>query len=147
MNRRGFTLIEAVLKVVIAGLLTMIGFPTFAKTLSVRAAWNARAVAIGMYAQARANATETGRATTLQWNGNTAVITATPRLNGGAGVDTIGSARNFDALFGVSVSGTPAAVLTIDPRGLGTSASTIIYFSRNGTRDSVLVTGYGRVVK
>lgn len=147
MNRRGFTLIEAVLTVVIAGLLGMLGFPTFARTLSVRAAWNARAVAIGMYAQARANATETGRATTLQWNGNTAVITATPRLNGAAGVDTIGTPRNFDALFGVSVSGAPTAVLTIDPRGLGTSASTIVYFIRNGTRDSVLVTGYGRVVK
>jgi prepilin-type N-terminal cleavage/methylation domain-containing protein len=147
VNRRGFTLVEALLTVVIAGLLAMLGFPTFARTLSSRAAWNARAVAIGMYAQARASATETGRATTLQWTGNTAVITASPRLNGGSGVDTIGSPRNFDLMFGVSVSGSPGTVLSIDPRGLGTSASTTIFFVRNGTRDSILVTGYGRVVK
>lgn len=147
MNRRGFTLIEAVVTVVVAGLLAMLGFPTFARTLSGRAAWNARAVAIGMYAQARANATETGRATTLRWNGNTALITATPHLNGAAGVDTIGTPRNFDQLFGVRVTGSPSTVLTIDPRGLGTSASTIVYFTRDATRDSILVTGYGRVVK
>ncbi len=147
MNRQGFTLVEAVLTVVTAGLLAMLGLPTFARTLSARAAWNARAVAIGMYAQARATASETGRTTTLQWTGNTAVITATPRLNGGAGVDTIGSPRNFDTLFGVSVTGTPSTVLTIDPRGLGTAASTTVFFLRDGTRDSILVTGYGRVVK
>ncbi len=147
MNRHGFTLVEAVLTVVIAGLLAMFGFPTFSRALNARAAWNARAVAIGMYAQARANASETGRATTLQWTSNTAVITATPRLNGGIGSDTIGSVRNFNSMFGVTVTGTPATVLAIDPRGLGTSASTTVFFTRNGVRDSILVTGYGRVVK
>ena len=147
MNRHGFTLVEAVLTVVIAGLLAMFGFPTFSRALNARAAWNARAVAIGKYAQARANASETGRSTTLQWNGNTAVITASPRLSGAAGVDTIGNTRNFSSMFGVTVSGTPSTTLGIDPRGLGTSGSTTIFFVRNGIRDSILVTGYGRVVK
>ena len=147
MNRHGFTLVEAVLTVVIAGVLAMFGFPTFARALNARAAWNARAVAIGMYAQARANASETGRSTTLRWTGNTAVITSSPRLNGGAGLETIGSTRNFNSMFGVTVSGTPSTTLTVDPRGLGTSGSSTIFFVRNGIRDSILVTGYGRVVK
>ena len=148
MNRRGFTLVEALITIVVAGLLGTLSFPTLSSTMSRRAAWNARAVAISMYARARATAQESGRATTLRWNGNVALITATPRLAAGAGtLDTIGNPENFNVAYGVTVSGTPAATLTIDPRGLGTSASTTVYFSRNGLRDSVMVTGYGRVVK
>lgn len=147
MNRRGFTLIEALLAVVVAGLLGVLAFPTLAGTVSQRAAWNARAVAIGMYNRARASAVESGRATTLSWNGNVGLITASPRLSGGPGVDTIGNPENFAAVYGVAVTGSPAPNLTIDPRGLGSSASTTIFFIRNGRRDSLIVTGYGRVIR
>lgn len=148
MNRHGFTLVEALITVVVAGLLGLLSFPTLSSTMSRRAAWNARAVAISMYSRARATAVESGRATTLAWSGNVALITARPRLAAGVGtMDTIGNPENFGAVYGVTVTGTPATALTIDPRGLGTSASTTVFFTRNGLRDSVLVTGYGRVVK
>lgn len=100
-----------------------------------------------MYGRARASALESGRATTLRWTGDVAVITATPRISGAPGVDTIGAPENFGLTYGVSVTGSPGTALTIDPRGLGTSASTTIFFTRNGLRDSMIVTGYGRVVK
>jgi prepilin-type N-terminal cleavage/methylation domain-containing protein len=148
MNRHGFTLVEALITIVVAGLLGLFSFPTLASSMSRRAAWNARAVAIGMYSRARATALESGRATTLSWTGNVARITATPRLAPGAGtLDTIGNPEDFGAIYGVTVSGSPSAALTIDPRGLGTSASAIVFFTRNGIRDSIIVTGYGRVVK
>lgn len=148
MNSRGFSLIEALIVMVVAGLLGLFGFPTLAGAMNGRMAWNARAVAIGMYSRARSNAMETGRATNLTWTGNVAVITAGPRLLPGAGtVDTIGRPENFGQLYGVTVTGTPGTVLGIDPRGLGTSAATTIVLSRNSVRDSIMVTGYGRVVK
>ena len=147
MNKRGFTLVEALITVVVAGLLGLFSFPTLASSMSRHSAWNARAVAIGMYGRARASAQESGRATTLSWTGDVALITATPRLAGGAGVDTIGQPENFGQLYGVRVTGAPGTILTIDPRGLGTSASTTIFFVRDGIRDSMMVTGYGRVVK
>ena len=148
MNRRGFTLVEALVVMVVAGILGLLTFPTLAGAMSRRMAWNARAVATGMYSRARSNAIETGRSTTLTWTGNVAVITAGPRLLPGAGtVDTIGKPEDFRLLYGVTVTGTPGSVLTIDPRGLGTSASTTVFFSRDGISDSVMVTGYGRVIK
>lgn len=147
-NIRGFTLVEALITIVVAGLLGLMGFPTLASSMSRHSAWNARAVAISKYGRARAIALETGRATTLGWTGNVAVITATPRLAGGPGtLDTIGRPEDFGQLYGVTVTGVPGTALTIDPRGLGTSASATIFFTRSGVRDSVMVTGYGRVVK
>jgi prepilin-type N-terminal cleavage/methylation domain-containing protein len=149
MTRKGFTLIEALVTLVVAGVIATFAFPTLVKAVSRQGAWNARAAAISMYARARATALETGRPTTLSWTGDVALITATPRLltTGSGSMDTVGIAENFSALYGVTVSGTPAASLTIDPRGLGTSASTTVFFTRNGFQDSVMVTGYGRVVK
>jgi len=147
MNKRGFTMVEALITVVVAGLLGLLSFPTLASSVGRHSAWNARAVAIGMYSRARASALESGRATILSWTGDVAVITATPRIAGGVGVDTIGQPANFRTLYGVRVTGASGTVLTIDPRGLGTSASNTIFFTRDGFRDSVMVTGYGRVVK
>jgi prepilin-type N-terminal cleavage/methylation domain-containing protein len=148
MTRRGFTLVEAVITVAMAGLLAFFGFPLLSAAVHRQGAWNARAVAISMYSRARARAVETGRSTTLSWSSDVALITATPRLLPGAGhLDTIGKAEDFRALYGVTVSGTPSPTLTIDPRGLGASASTTVYFTRSGIQDSVMITGYGRVVK
>jgi type II secretory pathway pseudopilin PulG len=148
MNWRGFTLVEALIAIVVAGFLGMLSFPRLQRAMAQQSAWNARAVAIGLYGRARANALETGRLTTLSWNGTVATITATPRLATGPGtVDTIGGVQDFRTLYGVAVSGTPASSLVIDPRGLGTSATTTVFFVRDGLRDSILVTGYGRVVR
>jgi len=148
MNKRGFTMVEALITVVVAGLLGLLSFPTLASSMGRHSAWNARAVAISMYSRARASAVESGRATMLSWTGDVAVITASPRIAGGAGsFDTIGQPANFRTLYGVRVTGSSGTVLTIDPRGLGTSASNTIFFTRDGSRDSVMVTGYGRVVK
>jgi prepilin-type N-terminal cleavage/methylation domain-containing protein len=148
VNRRGFTLAEALVVMVVAGIVGLLSLPTLASARDRRMAWSARAIAIGMYSRARANAMETGRSVTLAWTGNVAVITAVPRLLPGVGtVDTIGEAEDFALQYGVTVTATPGTTLAIDPRGLGTSASTTVYFSRNGVRDSVMVTGYGRVVK
>lgn len=147
-SRHGFTLVEAMLVVVVAGIMAMFGYPKLQQSLIKANVRNARSQAIALYSQARSAALETGRVARLTFGGTAAVVTASPRLvpSPSSTVDTIGAPQNFTQQYGVTVTGSPAAVLTIDPRGLG-SAATTVYFDRAGVRDSMVVSGFGRVVK
>jgi Tfp pilus assembly protein FimT len=146
---RGFTFLEALIVMVFIGLLTLIAVPLLSRSLTSANVHNARTLSIGMYARARASSLETGRVANLDFTGNVALITATPRLvaAGGSTLDTLGQAQDLNALYGVTVSGNPSTSLTIDPRGLASSTATTIYFTRDGKTDSMAVSGYGRVVK
>jgi prepilin-type N-terminal cleavage/methylation domain-containing protein len=42
MNKRGFTLVEALITMVVASLLGLLSFPTLASSMSRHSAWNAR---------------------------------------------------------------------------------------------------------
>jgi prepilin-type N-terminal cleavage/methylation domain-containing protein len=143
----GFTLVEVMIVVILVGLTSLLTAPRIATALATNNTRSARSNAIALYTQARSAATATGRVTTLTFIGNVALITATPRLSGAGTLDTIGKPQNFRQIYGVSVTGTPAAALSVDPRGLGNSSSTTIYFQRGGYTDSIRVTGFGRLVK
>jgi Tfp pilus assembly protein FimT len=145
----GFTLVEALIIMALIGLLAIMAFPLLEHSLTSANVRNARTLAIGLYARARSSALETGRVTTLSFSGNTALITATPRMRplAGSTLDTLAGPENLLALYGVTVTGTPTTDLTVDPRGLASSNATTIYFSRAGTVDSMSVSGFGRVVK
>lgn len=151
-NRRrvsGFTFIEALIVLIFVGLLTLIAVPLLSRSLNAANVRNARTLSIGMYARARASALETGRVTNLDFTGNVALVTATPRLlaAGGSTIDTLGAPQDLNVSLGVTVTGNPTTSLTIDPRGLASSTATTIYFTRDGRTDSMSVSGYGRVVK
>ena len=108
---------------------------------------SARSQAVALYYQARSTAFMTGRFTTLTFTGNQAVITATPRLSGVGTADTIGNVQNLGQLYGVTVTVSPGNAVAVDPRGLGNSVPTTVYFTRSGQQDSMLVTGFGRVIR
>lgn len=145
----GFTFIEALIVLIFVGLLTLIAVPLLSRSLNAANVRNARTLSIGMYARARASALETGRVTNLDFTGNVALVTATPRLlaAGGSTIDTLGAPQDLNVSLGVTVTGNPTTSLTIDPRGLASSTATTIYFTRDGRTDSMSVSGYGRVVK
>lgn len=149
VNRRGFTFIEALIVFVLMGLIVMIAIPVMGRSLTSANVRNARTLAIGLYARARSSSLETGRVATLDFSGNIALITATPRLVplGGSTVDTLGGPNNLQDLYGVTVTGNPSTTLTVDPRGLASSNATTIYFTKDGKTDSMAVSGFGRVVK
>lgn len=149
MSRRGFTFIEALIVLVFMGLMVLIAMPMMGRSLVSANVRNARTQAIGLYARARSSSLETGRVATLDFTGNIALITATPRLVplGGSTVDTLGGPFNLQNLFGVTVTGNPSTILTVDPRGLASSNATTIYFTRDGRTDSMAVSGFGRVIK
>ena len=145
----GFTFLEALIVMIFVGLLVLIAMPLLARSLTAANVHNARTLSIGMYARARASSLETGRVANLDFTGNVALITATPRLVplAGSTIDTLGGAQDLNQLYGVTVTGNPTTSLTIDPRGLASSTATTIYFTRSGKTDSMWVSGYGRVVK
>lgn len=145
----GFTYLEALIVFVFMGLMVLIAFPLLGRSLTTANVHNARTLSIGLYARARSSALETGRLATLEWTGNVALITAQPRLVPVAGstLDTLGGPHDFQVLYGVTVTGSPSTLLTVDPRGLASSTATTIYFTREGKTDSMSVSGYGRVVK
>lgn len=145
----GFTFIEALIIMVFVGLIMLIAIPLLSRSLTTANVRNARTLSIGMYARARASSLETGRVANLDFTGNVALVTATPRLVPVAGstIDTLGTPQDLTDLYGVTVTGDPSTSLTIDPRGLASSTATTIYFTRDGRTDSMSVSGYGRVVK
>ena len=147
-NRKGFTLIEALVVVVMIGILAALAYPRLTGALAKNNVRAARGHIISMYAQARAAAVETNRIATLNFGSSRAWITASPRLSAGVGViDTIGQVDNLTTRYGVTVTGTPATTLSVDPRGFGSSAATTIFVTRTGFTDSMVVSAFGRVVK
>lgn len=149
MNRRGFTFLEALIVFVFMGLMVLIALPLMGRSLTAANVRNARTLSIGLYARARASSLETGRVATLNFTGDVAVVTASPRLVplAGSTLDTLGGPQDLQSLYGVTVTGNPTTVLTVDPRGLASSNATTIYFTKDGKTDSMAVSGFGRVVK
>lgn len=146
--RAGFALIEAVTVFVLIGIITAYAYPRLAGGSDRNNVRGARGHIISLYAKARAAAIETNRATTLNFSANTAWITAAPRLAAGAGtVDTIGEVENLNTRYAVTVTWSPSAQLTIDPRGFGSSTLTTVWVTRSGFTDSMVVSGFGRVIK
>jgi type II secretory pathway pseudopilin PulG len=149
VNRRGFTFLEALIVFVFMGLMVLIALPLMGRSLTAANVRNARTLSIGLYARARASSLETGRVATLNFTGDVAVVTASPRLVplAGSTLDTLGGPQDLQSLYGVTVTGNPTTVLTVDPRGLASSNATTIYFTKDGKTDSMAVSGFGRVVK
>jgi len=147
-SQAGFTLIEAVIVFVMVGILTAIAYPRLTGGVARNSVRSARGHIISLYSKTRAAAIETSRATTLNFTAGTAWITASPRLNAGAGtVDTIGQVENLTGQYGVTVTFAPAGQLTVDPRGFGSATLTTVRVTRGGFTDSMVVSGFGRVIK
>ncbi|HXE58145.1 MAG TPA: prepilin-type N-terminal cleavage/methylation domain-containing protein [Gemmatimonadales bacterium] len=146
MRKNGFSLVETMMVLAVAGTIVLVGWPRLSSALARTDLRGARGALISLYNRARSAALEGSRVATLNLSGSRVWITATPRLNGGAGVDTVGPVEDFGARFGVTVSATPVSAIPIDPRGLGSIGATL-YVSKNGLTDSVLVSGYGRITR
>lgn len=147
-SRAGFTLIEAALVFVLIGIITAYAYPRLTSASAKNNVRSARGHIISLFGKARAAAIETGRTTTLNFNSSSAWITASPRLTvGGTGtIDTVGQVDDLTTRYGVTVTWAPASQLTVDPRGFGSTATTV-WVTRQGLVDSMVVSGFGRVIK
>lgn len=148
-RKNGFTLVEMMIVVVLIGIVTLIGFPKVSSGLAKSNLRSSRTTLANMFAKARAVATQQNRRTSVDFNGNNVVVTASPRAAflAGSTMDTIGAVEKLDLLYGVSLAA-PVASVAFDPRGFGSmNATRTFVVTRNSKRDSVIVDRLGRVTK
>jgi prepilin-type N-terminal cleavage/methylation domain-containing protein len=149
VSRRGFTVIEMLLVVIILGIATIIGLPQMGLGSSKASVRGARTSLINQLARTRIAATETNRISVLKIEANNAVILLRPRRLPGAGnADTLGDVLRLGDAYGVSITGAVDSV-RFDPRGLasGFGTGTTFLLTKNGVSDSVRIDGLGRVTK
>jgi prepilin-type N-terminal cleavage/methylation domain-containing protein len=150
-GRRGFTLIETAVALVVVSLLVLIGFPKVSSGLARNNVRASRTAVVNMIAKARASATINNRKTWLKVSGTGAWVLARPRLNAGAGnADTLGLVENINGQYGTTLTWSSADSIGFDPRGIGsgwTGSNDSITVTKGSYKDVIVVDGKGRVVK
>jgi prepilin-type N-terminal cleavage/methylation domain-containing protein len=149
--RKGFTLIEMLLVVIILGVVAVLGFPRMSAGMTRANVRGARTTLINLMAKARTAATQTNRITLVKIEGDNAVVLMRPRRLlpvAGNDADTLGAVARLGETYGVTVTATIDSV-RFDPRGLGSGFGTGTTFlvSKNGTTDTITIDGLGRVTK
>ena len=142
--RSGFTLIEALVCVVVLGLICLIGFPKISAAMVRSDLRSARTTVVNLVATARAASIQTGQRTWVKFDGNNALVL----IRDAAGAtDTIGAVQNLSAQYAVTVVGVDS--IAFDPRGFGASFgdTTSVTLSRNSHSETVTLDGLGRVIK
>ena len=146
MSRRaGFTLVETLIVVVVIGLVSLIAMPKFQHALAHSNVLSAKAKVVSLYARARASAIESGRTAAVRANGNSLVVTASPRRLPGAGtIDTVVAPTNIRTQYGVGLSGLDS--VRVGPTGIGLGAAQIV-LTKSSYADTVFINQFGRVRK
>jgi type IV fimbrial biogenesis protein FimT len=150
-SRSGFTLIEALIVVVVLGLIMVIGYPKVGAAMAKTDLRSARTTVINLMATARAASVQTNRRTWIKFEGNKAYVLARPRQKPpvlGNEADTVGTVQDLSAQYGVTLA-TGADSIQFDPRGFGANLgdTSSVTLSRNGHTETVKLDGLGRVIK
>jgi prepilin-type N-terminal cleavage/methylation domain-containing protein len=149
-DRRGFTLIETMVALVVVSLCLLIAVPHVRDAFAQNTLLNSRAKVVSLYSAARAVSSSSGRVSYLHLDGNTVYVTAQPRRKTGAGTsDSISVPENFQTLYGVAVSTNPSVdSIRIDQTGLGAGGQAVtVRFTKGSRKDSIQISPYGRVLK
>jgi len=152
MGRRGFTMFELIIVIVIIGVITLIGFPKIKDALDKTNIRSARVAAATYVATARAAAVERGCRGVVHFSGSmgTVWVTVCPRMSttGSGTIDTIGVVDPLASLYKVTMTETLDSV-QFDPRGLrlNPNTTTVLFTTSSGGRDSILVNQLGKVVR
>src|SRR5688572_3390021 len=128
MSRRGFTLTETLLVVVIIGMVTLITLPRVRRMAARNGLRASRNTLIGLYSQSRLIAMQQGRWAGLRFDGNNVFVTAW--WPGVGTYDTVGVVRNLADEFGVTV-GSDQSPIAVDPKGFS-SAAAMVWATRDG---------------
>ncbi|MEE9132712.1 MAG: GspH/FimT family pseudopilin [Gemmatimonadota bacterium] len=154
--RRGFSLAEVLLVVVVLGVLAAIAFPGLVRARARVDVAAAREAFASTHALARQVAAQYGRLCKLHLdpNGNRFwVTTDTSSVPGRQVLDTIRPLVNVGAQFGgVRVEARPAT-FCFDPRGLATARgdcdlpNATVVFRRGGVADTVTISRLGRLLR
>src|SRR5579862_280261 len=150
MNRKGFTVAELLVVIVIIAITTMIGFPKIKDAIFKNNVRSARVAAATYVVTARAAAIERGCTGVVHFVSGAVWVTVCPRMatTGTGTIDTIGFVDNLANLYSVTMTMAIDSV-QFDPRGLSlTNAQSVVLFTTTtGARDSILINQIGKVVR
>jgi prepilin-type N-terminal cleavage/methylation domain-containing protein len=143
MNRRGFSLIEMLIVVVLIGVISTFAIPMVRRGMEIRRVAGARIAITTMNAKARAVAVQQSRLVRFIIVGNGIRLVSRHPVTGAS---TVIEQRDLNAVHGVSVT-TTRDTLLYDPRGLGlqNSSTTVIVSRPGGYADTVVITALGGI--
>jgi len=143
MNRRGFSLIEMLIVVVLIGAISTFAIPMVRRGMEIRRVAGARIAVTTMNAKARAVAVQQSRLVRFIIVGNGIQLVSRHPVTGAS---TVIEQRDLNAVHGVSVT-TTRDTLLYDPRGLGlqNSSTTVIVSRPGGYADTVVITALGGI--
>ena len=145
-TRRGTTLIEIAMVVVVVGIVTALGFPRMASFLDQANTSGAKTLVAELVSKARfAAVTRSGPASlTITPDGHVWVMA--PKVGSPGVQDTVGKIENLGGRYGVTLTA-PTATTTVgfDAQGVGTNAgTTLVIFTRNSDVDTLSISASGR---
>lgn len=145
MLRKGFTLVELLIAVAVAGIIFAIALPRLRGVMLQEYVRSSRREVATRLQQARSAAVQRGCPATLHIDAATErVWVTTCKIGGVAGLDTLGQIANFRARYNVAMSSSGNQV-RFGPHGLAMeAASTALKFDRSGHTDSLAISPIGR---
>ena len=152
MRRRGFTMLELMIVIVIVGVLALVGFPKIKDAIQKTNVRSARVATSTYVATARAAAIQRGCRGVVHFSASTGAVwvTVCPRMttSGSGTIDTIGIVSQLGTLYNITLSETQDSV-QFDPRGLrlNNTSTTVWFAATSGEQDSILINQLGKVVR
>jgi prepilin-type N-terminal cleavage/methylation domain-containing protein len=145
-RRDGFTLVEALMVIVVIGLVSLLGLPKLQHAWAHSNVLSSKAKITSLYARARASAVEGNRTAILVVNGGNAYVVTRPFAGGvGTTFDTITPVENLYTQYRVNLTADVDSA-RIAPTGLGLNGAQIV-LTKGSYADTVVINQYGRILK
>lgn len=146
MGRKGFSMIEMIVVVILIGIIATIGFPRLRDGLEKQNVRSAKALIATLAATARGAAIQRGCSATLNLTVDSIWVSACG-VNPPAASVQVGTKKLVGDDFSVTLSSTAASVV-YDPRGISTVFQpTTVHVTGPNYSDSVVINEVGRVSK
>lgn len=145
MRRKGFTVIELMMVMVVSGLIMLVAFPRLRSGMLKSSIRSARGDIVAMHSKARTASVQYGKPTYVAFSGNRAVVLVRVAPGNVAWADSLGGVQDLADKYGVSLT-VSEDTLKFDPRGFGIQGGSV-YIRRSGYADTITVSGFGRVVQ